>query len=106
MNGILQFWGDAQDLFQPFAGPGHWNDPDQIIVGDFGLSPSEAQMQFGMWAMFAAPLYMSNDLRSIYGIYSEILLNKEVIAIDQDPLGVQATCIYNNCTFVSLGCFC
>ena len=57
---------------------GNWNNPDQLIIGDFGLSPAQAQMQMTTWSMLAAPLYMSNDLRTISADYAAILLNKEV----------------------------
>ncbi|XP_041359889.1 alpha-N-acetylgalactosaminidase-like [Gigantopelta aegis] len=74
-----------------YAGPGGWNDPDMLVVGDFGLSPDQEKTQFAMWAMFAAPLLMSNDLRSISSVSRELLLNTRIIAVNQDKLGVQGT---------------
>jgi len=86
---IAQFWGKFQAVLQPLAGPGNWNDPDMIIVGDFSLSIGEAQVQFALWAILAAPLYLSVDLRTIRPEFKEILLNKEIIDVNQDPLGIQ-----------------
>ena len=60
----------------------------QLIVGDFSLSIDQAKTQFAMWAIMAAPLLMSNDLRTIDPVYRAILLNKEVIKVNQDPLGM------------------
>ena len=71
------------------AGPGGWNDPDILQVGLRGLSPIEGRTMFSMWAMMAAPLLAGNDLRRMDGRTRGTLLNREVIAIDQDPAGVQ-----------------
>jgi hypothetical protein len=76
-------------VFGVYAGPGQWNDPDQLIVGDFGLSLDQQMSQMAMWAIFASPLLMSNDLRNIPEDSKEILQNQEVIAVNQDKLGVQ-----------------
>lgn len=95
---IAKFWGDQQNMLVPNAGPGHWNDPDQLIIGDFSLSVGEAQVQFALWAILAAPLYISTDLRTIDPKFKEILLNKEIIAVNQDPLGVQGTVITGTST--------
>eukprot|EP01119_Soliformovum_irregulare_P008347 TRINITY_DN2146_c0_g1_i1.p1 TRINITY_DN2146_c0_g1~~TRINITY_DN2146_c0_g1_i1.p1 ORF type:complete len:398 (-),score=63.75 TRINITY_DN2146_c0_g1_i1:39-1232(-) len=96
MIGIVNYWGTNQDVLKKNSMPGAWNDPDMIIVGDFSLSASESELQFGMWAMFAAPLIMSNDLRSLPDYAKPILLNREVILIDQDPLGIMATMLFNS----------
>lgn len=66
----------------------------QLIVGDFGLSYYQQKAQFGLWAMLASPLFMSVDLRTINPQAKSILLNKRVIAINQDPLGQQAVRLY------------
>lgn len=66
----------------------------QLIVGDFGLSYYQQKAQFGLWAMLASPLFMSVDLRTINPQAKSILLNKRVIAINQDPLGRQAVRLY------------
>ncbi|XP_046376191.2 alpha-N-acetylgalactosaminidase-like [Haliotis rufescens] len=76
--------------FSGVAGPGGFNDPDQLIIGDFSLSYDQEKVQFGMWAMFAAPLYISADLRTMRPQAKSILQNRGVIAINQDPLGQQA----------------
>lgn len=86
---IIQYWAKHQDVLAPLAAPGQWNDPDMLIIGDFSLSYTESQAQMAIWAIIAAPLYMSNDLRTISSDALKILLNKEVIAVDQDPLGIQ-----------------
>ena len=66
----------------------------QLIIGNFGLSYEQSKSQMAMWAIFAAPLLMSVDLRTIKADYRDILLNKAVIAINQDPLGIQGRRIY------------
>jgi len=91
---IIDYYGDDNNSFAQHAGPGHWNDPDMLIIGNFGLSLDQARAQMGMWAMFAAPLIMSVDLRTIRPEFSDILLNREVIKIDQDPLGMQARRVF------------
>lgn len=74
-----------------FAGPGHWIDPDMLEVGNGGMTAIEYQTHFSLWAMLAAPLMAGNDVRDMSPATKSILLNKEVIAIDQDPLGKAAT---------------
>ena len=71
-----------------FAGPGHWNDPDMLEVGK-GLTADEDRSHFSMWAMLAAPLIAGNDIRSMTAATQAILTNADVIAVDQDPLGIQ-----------------
>lgn len=83
-------------LYKIYLGPGNWNDPDMIIVGDPNLSMGEQETQFALWAIFAAPLLMSNDLRTISNESRELLLNKEIIDINQDPLGKQGGYIWLN----------
>lgn len=72
-----------------YASPGHWNDPDMLEVGNGGMTDVEYRSHFSLWAIMAAPLLIGTDLRKIKPDALEILLNKEVIAVDQDPLGVQ-----------------
>ena len=72
-----------------YAGPGHWNDPDMLEVGNGGMTDTEYRTHFGLWAIMAAPLLIGSDLRKVTPETMEILLNTEVIAVDQDPLGVQ-----------------
>jgi alpha-galactosidase len=83
--------GFSQSELAPYAAPGHWNDPDMLEVGNGGMSAVEYRTHFSMWALLAAPLIAGNDLRAMTPEIQEILLNKEVIAIDQDSLGKQGT---------------
>ena len=78
---------DLQDGLQSYAGPGHWNDPDMLEVGNGGMSTTEYRAHFSMWCLLAAPLMAGNDIRKMSADIHDILTNKEVIAIDQDPLG-------------------
>ncbi len=78
---------DQQDGLESFAGPGHWNDPDMLEVGNGGMTTPEYKSHFSLWAMLAAPLIAGNDLRDMKPEIQEILTNKEVIAVDQDSLG-------------------
>jgi alpha-galactosidase len=77
-----------------YAGPGHWNDPDMLEVGNGRLTLAENRSHFSMWAMLAAPLLAGNDLPNMKPEVKAILTNKDVIAIDQDKLGKQATRAY------------
>jgi len=71
------------------AGPGHWNDPDMLEVGNGGMTDDEYRAHFSLWAVMAAPLIAGNDLRSMSDATRAILTNHEVIAVDQDSLGAQ-----------------
>jgi alpha-galactosidase len=82
--------GFAQFDIASYARPGHWNDPDMLEVGNGGMTPDEYRTHFSLWCMLAAPLLAGNDLRSMDETTKSILLNREVIAIDQDPLGLPA----------------
>jgi alpha-galactosidase len=82
---------DLMDGIEYAAGPGHWNDPDMLEVGNGKLTPDESRAHFGMWCMLAAPLISGNDLSHMDADTLAVLTNKEVIAIDQDPLGKQAS---------------
>lgn len=86
--GVMQIL-DMQEGLRAYAGPGHWNDPDMLEVGNGVLTPSEDRAHFSMWAMIAAPLIAGNDLRKMTRETLSILTNTDVIAIDQDPLGIQ-----------------
>lgn len=102
-------WGDGiMDIYQinvdldKYAGPGYWNDPDMLIVGLYGKKgPSgdgggtgctdvEYQTQMSLWSIMCAPLIATNDIRTMNEATRHILLNQEVIAVNQDPLGKQA----------------
>ncbi len=80
---------DTQSEIAKFAGPGHWNDPDMLEIGNGGMTTDEYRTHMSLWAVFAAPLLAGNDVRGMTDETKSILLNKEVIAVDQDPLGVQ-----------------
>jgi alpha-galactosidase len=84
-----------QSGLEAYAGPGHWNDPDMLEVGNGKLSLSENRVHFSMWAMLAAPLLAGNDLPNMKPEVKAILTNRDVIAIDQDPLGKQAARVYS-----------
>ncbi len=77
-----------------YAGPGHWNDPDILEVGNGGMTPDEQRTHFSLWAILAAPLIAGNDLTKMSPETKSILLNKEVIGIDQDSLGRQGDRVY------------
>jgi alpha-galactosidase len=109
--------GDIQDSWNSFtgildsnaghaasAGPGGWNDPDMLIVGLYGsngvggtgMTDTEYQAHFSLWSLMAAPLIMGNDLTNMNTATRNILMNPEVIAVDQDPLGVQGSKVVDN----------
>jgi len=75
----------------PWAGPGHWNDPDMLEIGNGHMTADEYRTHMSLWALVAAPLLAGNDVRTMTETTKSILMNKEVVAIDQDPLGKQAS---------------
>ena len=81
---------DKQVGLELYSGPGHWNDPDMLEVGNGGMTTEEYKAHFSMWCMLSAPLMAGNDIRKMTPEIKEILLNREAIALDQDPLGKQA----------------
>jgi alpha-galactosidase len=92
-HGNWSSWGilrilDKQAALRVFAGPGHWNDPDMLEVGN-GMTEAEDRAHFSMWSMLAAPLIAGNDLRDMTEATARILTNEEVVAVDQDALGIQ-----------------
>jgi alpha-galactosidase len=86
--GVVEILDQVNGL-ESYAGPGHWNDPDMLEVGNAGLNDTEARAHFSLWCILAAPLMAGNDLRNMTPAIHDILTNKELIAVDQDPLGVQ-----------------
>jgi alpha-galactosidase len=80
---------DRQSAIAQYAGPGHWNDPDMLEIGNGGMTTDEYRTHMSLWAMFAAPLLAGNDVRTMSADTRSILLNKEVIAVNQDPMGVE-----------------
>ncbi|PZC83104.1 hypothetical protein B5X24_HaOG208577 [Helicoverpa armigera] len=92
---IMNWFGEHQDDFAHIAGPGNFNDPDMLVIGNSGLTVDQARVQMAVWSVLAAPLIMSVDLSTIKQEFKEILLNKDVIAVNQDPLGKQGLRVYN-----------
>ncbi|WP_348264366.1 glycoside hydrolase family 27 protein [Telmatobacter sp. DSM 110680] len=86
---------EQQKGLETYAGPGHWNDPDMLEVGNGKLSMAESRTHFSMWAMLSAPLLAGNDLPNMKPEIKAILTNRDVIAINQDSLGHQARFIYS-----------
>lgn len=91
MYTIINQYGEDKYSFAKYAKPGAWNDPDQLVIGNFGLSYEQSRVQMALWAIMASPLIMSNDLRAVPKWAKELLQNKHLIAINQDPLGIQGT---------------
>jgi len=99
--------GDISDKWESFidilekqvpiaskGGPGGWNDPDMLEVGNGGMTDSEYAAHFALWAFLKAPLIIGNDIRNMSSATLSILSNKEIIAVNQDPLGVPATRLF------------
>lgn len=76
MKDIVKYFAENQTRIQPNAGPGHWNDPDMLLIGNFGLSLEQSRSQMALWAIMAAPLIMSTDLERIRPEFKEILINR------------------------------
>jgi alpha-galactosidase len=87
---------DQQVGLASYAGPGHWNDPDMLEVGNGGMTDIEYRSHFSLWAILAAPLIAGNDLRDMRPEIHDILTNKEVIAVDQDSLGREGERVRKN----------
>lgn len=86
---IIEFYGQDHTQFQEVAGPGNFNDPDMLIIGNYGLSPDQQRTQMALWSIMASPMIMSVDLRTIKPFSKSLLQNRFAIAINQDPLGIQ-----------------
>lgn len=94
VKSIISFYGNDEGNFSQVAGPGNFNDPDMLIIGDYGLSYDEQRAQMALWAIMASPLFMSNDLAHVPAESKAILQNRRAIAVNQDPLGKQGTRLY------------
>jgi alpha-galactosidase len=81
--------GFGQNGLEKFAGPGHWNDPDMLEIGNGGMNYEEYRTHMALWVLLAAPLLAGNDLRTMSAETKELLTNAEALAVDQDPKGVQ-----------------
>ncbi|MGW7381248.1 NPCBM/NEW2 domain-containing protein [Streptomyces sp. NPDC054794] len=96
---ISDSWGSMLSILKqnlplaPYAGPGHWNDPDMLEVGNGGMTDTEYRSHFSLWSVMAAPLLIGTDLRKASPATFDILGDKEVVAVDQDPLGKQGTVV-------------
>lgn len=118
---IIDFWpwvaiiGFSQDKWAPYAGPGHWNDPDMLQIGVTAhphkkslqgfpshLTPDEQYSQMSLWCLLAAPILLSCDLTQLDEFTLNLLTNDEVLEINQDPLGKQATTIKKSFRFSPL----
>ncbi len=85
----MTFVGFSEAGLERYAAPGHWNDPDMLQIGNRGLDLDEDKTQMSLWCLLAAPLISSADLTKLTSAQLGILTNREVIAVDQDPLGVE-----------------
>lgn len=106
-NDITDTWTSVknialvQDKSAPWSKPGNWNDPDMLVVGTVGwgnphpskLKPDEQYLHFSLWSLFSAPLLIGCDMEKLDAFTLNLLTNDEVIDINQDPLGKQATCV-------------
>jgi len=86
---------DWNNLWAEYAGPGGWNDPDMLEVGNGGMSVDEYTTHFSLWVLMKAPLLIGCDIRNLSSEYYNILANQEVIAVSQDPIGVQGQRIWS-----------
>lgn len=100
LKGVIGYYMLNLDNFTEASKPGAWNDPDMLDIGNYGLSHEQERLQMAMWAIFAAPLIMSVDLRTIHPRSKEILLNKRVIAVNQDKLGIQGHLQYTESNYL------
>ncbi|CAA2978798.1 alpha-galactosidase 3-like [Olea europaea var. sylvestris] len=85
---------DLNDKWADYAGPGGWNDPDMLEVGNGGMTYQEYRAHFSIWALMKAPLLIGCDVRNMTSETFEIISNEEIIAVNQDPLGVQGRKVY------------
>jgi alpha-galactosidase len=88
--------GFSQEGLAKYAGPGHWNDPDMLEIGNGDLTEDERKTHMSLWAILAAPLMAGNDLARMSDTDKQILMNREVISIDQDPLGAEGGRLYQS----------
>jgi alpha-galactosidase len=105
-NDITDTWASvsnivlAQEKAAAYAKPGNWNDPDMLVLGTVGwgnphaskLKPDEQYLHFSLWSLFSAPLLIGCDMEKLDDFTLNLLTNDEVIAVNQDALGLQATC--------------
>jgi len=87
---------EANDKLAAYAHPGAWNDPDMLEIGNGGMSYDQYRAHMSLWSIAKAPLIIGCDMRNVSSQTRELLLNKEVIAINQDPLGYQGRRVYSD----------
>jgi len=92
---IINYNAKHQDEIVPYVGPGNYNDLDMLIIGNYGLSEDQSKTQMAIWSILAAPLFISADLDTMKDWQKEILLNEEIIAVNQDSLGIMGRQVYN-----------
>jgi hypothetical protein len=85
---VLNYYASYDPLIKNYSSPGSFNDPDQLVIGDYGLSTNQQQIQMSLWSMMSAPLFVSADLRAIGSESVHILFNRIALSIDQDNLGI------------------
>jgi alpha-N-acetylgalactosaminidase len=97
---IAKYWAQKQDELAPYAGPGHWNDPDMIEIGNSGqwgeqgsMTPAEKRSHMALWSFFAAPLILGGDVRTMSADDLALVSNRALIGINQDREGKQGKCI-------------
>lgn len=91
---IIDFAIGMQEIILPIHGPGGWFDPDQLVIGNFGLSTDEARAQMVIWALWSAPLIMSNDVEKLTQTDIDLLQNEMLISVNQDKLGIWGQMIH------------
>lgn len=99
---IGELFAVNQNKFSLTHKPGSWNDPDQLVVGNPGLSLEDSKLQMALWSILAAPLIMSADIRTIKPEFRKILQNSNLIAINQDPLGIMGRRILTAATYIDV----
>ena len=96
VSSIIDHWGDFCGVLAPWAGPGHWHDPDMLLAGAKCISIDEERTQMAIWCIVAAPLLMGNDPRNLTDESKAILLNPFAIAVSQDGLGQMGLRLQNS----------
>ena len=94
--------GFSQPAIASYATPGHWNDPDMLEIGNGGMTADEYRTHMSLWSLLAAPLIAGNDVANMTEETKSILMNKDVIEIDQDPLAKPVATLSTNSTSVVL----
>ncbi|RCN37829.1 hypothetical protein ANCCAN_16262 [Ancylostoma caninum] len=89
--GTIRYVEKFQAIIAAAQRPGGWNDPDMLVIGLPNVTVDQAVVQMTLWSIWSAPLIISNDLRDLAPEFKEILLNRDVIAIDQDPMGISGS---------------